>query len=67
MNPIEDHALMLKVKAGDVERLKSKPETKKGSNEYRVSINSWVTGAINGGGPDYTFKNMSGDILIRKK
>ena len=46
---------------------KSKPEIKSGSGSYKVSVNSWVYGEINGGGPEYTFKNMNGDILIRKK
>jgi DUF4097 and DUF4098 domain-containing protein YvlB len=47
---------------------KSRPEvkTKEGEN-YKVSINAWVYGEINGGGPEYTFKNMHGDILIRKE
>lgn len=46
---------------------RSKPEVKTDDGEYKVSINSWVFGDINGGGPEYTFKNMSGDIIIRKK
>lgn len=46
---------------------KSKPEKNSSSGNYKVSVNSWVYGEINGGGPEYTFKNMSGDILIRKK
>ena len=47
---------------------KSKPEVKtQDSGNYKVSINSWVFGAINGGGPEYTFKNMNGDIIIRKE
>lgn len=47
---------------------KSKPETKSSDKGgYKVSINSWVYGAINGGGPEYTMKNMHGDIIIRKK
>lgn len=46
---------------------KSKPEVKSDDGEYKVSINSWVFGDINGGGPEYTFKNMNGDIIIRKQ
>lgn len=46
---------------------RSKPEVKSDDGKYKVSINSWVFGAINGGGPEYTFKNMHGDIIIRKK
>ncbi|WP_420576516.1 hypothetical protein [Ekhidna sp.] len=46
---------------------RSKPQVKSDDGEYKVSINSWVYGDINGGGPEYTFKNMNGDIIIRKK
>ena len=46
---------------------RSKPEVKSSGGEYKVSVNSWVFGNINGGGPEYTFKNMHGDIIIRKK
>lgn len=46
---------------------KSRPEVKStDSGNYKVSINSWVFGDINGGGPEFTFKNMHGDIIIRK-
>ena len=53
----------------DMETEVTREEIKKGDDcdcEYEVSINSFVVGKINGGGPDYTFKNMSGDIIIRK-
>ncbi len=46
---------------------RSKPEVKSDEGQYKVSINSWVYGDINGGGPEYTFKNMHGDIIIRKE
>lgn len=46
---------------------RSKPEVKTDDGAYKVSINSWVFGDINGGGPEYTFKNMNGDIIIRKE
>lgn len=46
---------------------RSKPEVKSTDGQYKVSINSWVFGDINGGGPEYTFKNMHGDIIIREK
>ncbi len=46
----------------------SRPEVKSNdSGNYKVSINAWVYGEINGGGPEFTFKNMNGDIIIRKK
>ncbi|MEQ8469602.1 MAG: DUF4097 family beta strand repeat-containing protein [Marinoscillum sp.] len=44
----------------------SKTDVKKSDGQYEVSINTWVYGKINGGGPEYTFKNMQGDIIIRK-
>lgn len=37
------------------------------SNEFRLDVGSWVIGAVNGGGPEYMFKTLKGDILIRKK
>lgn len=53
----------------DVDLIKSGPiekkETKSGT--YRVVIDEWVKGDINGGGPEFTMKNYNGDILIRKK
>lgn len=42
-----------------------KKETKSGT--YRVTIDEWVKGDVNGGGPEFTMKNYNGDILIRKK
>ncbi len=47
---------------------KSRAEVKEQERgSYKVSINAWVYGDINGGGPEYTFKNMYGDIIIRKE
>ena len=46
---------------------RSKPEVKTDGDQYKVSLNSWVYGTINGGGPEYTFKSMQGDLIIRKK
>lgn len=34
---------------------------------YKVVIDDWKTGQINGGGPEISIKNYHGDILIRKK
>lgn len=34
---------------------------------YKVSINNWIYGSINGGGTEYLFKSMRGDIYIRKQ
>jgi hypothetical protein len=37
------------------------------NGKYRISIDRNVTGTINGGGPEYTFQTMNGNILIHKK
>ena len=34
---------------------------------YKVVVNQWKQGSINGGGPEMTFKTYNGDIYIRKK
>lgn len=41
--------------------------TSSDSDTYKVSVNNWVYGKINGGGPEYKFSSMRGDIYIRKK
>lgn len=50
----------------DMSLEQAKPNINKQEGEYEVSINSWVYGKINGGGPEYTFKNMHGNIIVRK-
>lgn len=40
-------------------------ETKAGV--YKVKVDDWKRGDINGGGPELTVKNYNGDIFIRKK
>jgi hypothetical protein len=42
-----------------------KKETKAGS--YKLVIDEWKRGEINGGGGEVTMKNYNGDIYIRKK
>ncbi len=34
--------------------------------KYRVSLDKMMTGTVNGGGPEMQFKNLNGDIYIRK-
>lgn len=43
----------------------SKDEKKSSSGVYKVTVDKWVTGTINGGGPELLFKTMNGDIMIR--
>jgi DUF4097 and DUF4098 domain-containing protein YvlB len=39
---------------------------REGEGKYRVRIESAFYGAINGGGPEFSFSNFTGDIYIRK-
>ncbi len=53
----------------DAEMVKSDPEVKKStkSGVYKVSVSQTVTAKLNGGGPEFKFKNFNGDIIVRKK
>jgi hypothetical protein len=42
-----------------------KKDTKSGT--FKVVIDDWKKGDVNGGGPEITMKNYNGDIYIRKK
>jgi DUF4097 and DUF4098 domain-containing protein YvlB len=55
--------------AFDMTMVKSGPVQKKetGSNTYKVTVDEWVKGEINGGGPEISMRNYNGDIIIRKK
>lgn len=52
----------------DMTMLKSGPIQKKDtkSGTYKVVIDEWVKGDINGGGAEFSMKNYNGDIIIRK-
>lgn len=51
-----------------IEKSDSPAETSKSSKPgmYKIEVGNWVTGKINGGGPEVLMKNMNGNILIRK-
>jgi hypothetical protein len=42
-------------------------DTRGQSGKYKITVDRSVTGTINGGGPEYTFQTMNGNILIHKK
>jgi hypothetical protein len=42
-----------------------KKDTKAGV--YKVVIDEWKRGDINGGGPEFTLRNYNGDIFVRRK
>lgn len=43
-----------------------KVRTSSNGGTYNISVNNWIMGNINGGGPEYLFKSLRGDIYIRK-
>jgi len=53
----------------DVDIKSSGPVQKKNTDSgvYKVVIDEWKRGDINGGGPEITMKNYNGDIILRKK
>lgn len=42
-------------------------KTEKKSGTYKVFLDDWVRGDINGGGPEFMLKNYNGDIYLRKQ
>lgn len=65
--------LKLKSEQGDIytdfemvtDKQKTIAKTDKSSSTYRVKIEQWVRGQLNGGGPEMLFKTFNGDIIIR--
>ncbi len=49
-----------------IDKRPQKEEKRNESGVYKVSIDDWIYGKINGGGPEMLFKNMHGNIYIRK-
>lgn len=39
----------------------------KAGGTYKVTLDEWVRGDVNGGGPEFIMRNYNGDILVRKK
>ncbi|MBO9612752.1 MAG: DUF4097 family beta strand repeat protein [Dyadobacter sp.] len=52
----------------DVDVDKTVPQANKTSKDgmYKVSIDDWVKGKVNGGGSEIMMKNMNGNIYVRK-
>jgi hypothetical protein len=48
-------------KSGPVQKKETRPGT------YKVVVDEWLRGDINGGGPEFMMKNYHGDIYVRKK
>jgi ribosome-associated translation inhibitor RaiA len=42
-------------------------KSKQKENGKTIYTDSWIRGAVNGGGPEFTFKTFHGDVYIRSK
>jgi hypothetical protein len=51
----------------NIKKSAPKVENNREDGVYKISMEDWVIGEVNGGGPEMTFKTFNGDILIRKK
>nr|WP_299383227.1 DUF4097 family beta strand repeat-containing protein [Allomuricauda sp.] len=53
----------------DMQITENKPEVNQNSTSgtYKVKLEQWVRGTINGGGPEMLFKTFNGDIMIKSK
>lgn len=59
-----DFDVALKPNSTKVDKVEVKGE--QGRTRNRISMESSTLGTINGGGPEYTFKNFNGSVYIRK-
>ena len=50
----------------NVDRSSSASEISSGDGKYTITVNKWITGTVNGGGPEFLFKTLHGDIEISK-
>lgn len=50
-----------------IEKTKPKVDKKSSKGVYKVEIQDWIVGDVNGGGPTFTVKNFNGDVYIKKK
>ncbi|GAB3704520.1 hypothetical protein GCM10027592_35960 [Spirosoma flavus] len=50
----------------DVDKTASKVNKSNQNGMYRVAIDEWVQGKVNGGGREIMMKNMNGNIYVRK-
>lgn len=51
----------------EIDRGGERSESNSEDGTFRVAVNRWIIGKVNGGGPEFLFKTLHGDISIRKK
>jgi len=50
----------------DIDRSDNTTETSGDDGVYSITVNRWILGKVNGGGPEYLFKTLHGDIELIK-
>ncbi len=50
----------------DIDKAQPKTNTTREKGMYKIKIEDWIYGKINGGGPEIMMKNMFGNIYLRK-
>lgn len=50
----------------DIDKTQPKTNTASEKGMYKIKIEDWIYGKINGGGPEIMMKNMHGNIYLRK-
>ena len=50
----------------NIDRTGNTTESSGQDGVYSITVNRWITGTVNGGGPEYLFKTLHGDIEISK-
>ncbi len=50
----------------ELDNIPAKTEKVSQPGMYQIIKDDWISGKINGGGPEILFKNMSGDIYLKK-
>ncbi|MTI88720.1 MAG: DUF4097 domain-containing protein [Balneolaceae bacterium] len=51
----------------EINRSSNAKEVSEDDGRYKVAVNKWLYGDVNGGGTEFLFKTLHGDISIRKK
>ncbi|MBA7528133.1 hypothetical protein ES705_20316 [subsurface metagenome] len=51
----------------EIEKRRVEKDDSEESGTYKISIEDWIYGKINGGGPEFTLKSFNGNIYLRKK
>jgi hypothetical protein len=46
---------------------RTKADNSEEGGVYKISVDEFISGKLNGGGPEFVFKSFSGDIYLRKK